>query len=66
MRSLPYLLFGGMAGVAGMLMLLTPETLHMKLPDTIEQAEQMSSALAPRTRSVTNIIVDNPRGAPAR
>ncbi|KAJ8723078.1 hypothetical protein PYW08_002990 [Mythimna loreyi] len=57
MRSLPYLLFGAMAGCAGLLMLLTPETLHMKLPDTIAQAEQMS--MAARTRKPTNIIVDN-------
>ena len=51
MKSLPYLLFGGMAGFAGMLMLLTPETLHMKLPDTIKQAEELGR----RTRETIDI-----------
>ncbi|KAJ8723073.1 hypothetical protein PYW08_002985 [Mythimna loreyi] len=41
MEALPYLLFGVMAGAAGLLMLLTPETLKTHLPDTIEQAENM-------------------------
>ncbi|XP_059057538.1 organic cation transporter protein-like [Achroia grisella] len=41
MASLPYLVFGAMAGCAGALMLLTPETLHMRLPDTVEQAEKI-------------------------
>lgn len=54
MKSLPYLLFGGMAGAAGLLMLLTPETLRIKLPDTIEQAEQMN--VATRTRQETDIL----------
>ncbi|CAH0682915.1 unnamed protein product [Spodoptera exigua] len=55
MKSLPYLLFGSLAGASGLLMLLTPETLHMKLPDTIAQAEQMT--LAGRTNKPTNLIV---------
>ncbi|KAJ8723077.1 hypothetical protein PYW08_002989 [Mythimna loreyi] len=41
MESLPYLVFGVMAGTSGLLMLLTPETLKAHLPDTIEQAENM-------------------------
>ncbi|XP_075975539.1 organic cation transporter protein-like [Anticarsia gemmatalis] len=41
MESLPYLIFGIMAGTAGLLMMLTPETLNTKLPDTIEQAENI-------------------------
>lgn len=56
MRSLPYLVFGAMAGCAGALMLLTPETLHMRLPDTVEQAENIIAA--PRTKHPTDIIVD--------
>lgn len=56
MQSLPYLLFGVMAAIAGMLMLLTPETLHIQLPDTIEQAEGI--AIAPRTTKATDIILD--------
>ncbi|XP_022828117.1 organic cation transporter protein-like isoform X3 [Spodoptera litura] len=54
MKSLPYILFGSLAGTSGLLMLLTPETLHMKLPDTIEQAEQMT--LASRSTKTTNLI----------
>ncbi|XP_037875285.1 organic cation transporter protein isoform X1 [Bombyx mori] len=42
MESLPYLIFGIMACTSGLLMLLTPETLRVKLPDTIEQAENIS------------------------
>ncbi|XP_073955325.1 organic cation transporter protein-like isoform X4 [Choristoneura fumiferana] len=56
MASLPYLVFGVMAGCSGALMLLTPETLRLRLPDTIQQAEAM--AVAPRTRKRTDIIVD--------
>ncbi|KAJ8716890.1 hypothetical protein PYW07_003517 [Mythimna separata] len=36
-----YVVFGVMAGISGLLMLLTPETLKTSLPDTIEQAENM-------------------------
>ncbi|XP_063534524.1 organic cation transporter protein-like isoform X1 [Cydia strobilella] len=56
MVSLPYLIFGVMAGISGGLMLLTPETLRLRLPDTIEQAEAM--VVAPRTSKRTDIIVD--------
>ncbi|CAH0675737.1 unnamed protein product [Chilo suppressalis] len=42
MPSLPYLLFGTMAGTSGLLMLLTPETLRARLPDTVHQAETIS------------------------
>uniref|UniRef100_A0A2A4K5P1 Major facilitator superfamily (MFS) profile domain-containing protein n=1 Tax=Heliothis virescens TaxID=7102 RepID=A0A2A4K5P1_HELVI len=49
MESLPYIVFGSMAGTAGLLMLLTPETLHVKLPDTIKQAEQLNMAVRSRT-----------------
>ena len=41
MEALPYLVFGIMAGAAGLLMMLTPETLKANLPDTIAQAENM-------------------------
>ncbi|CAK1555072.1 unnamed protein product [Leptosia nina] len=56
MESLPYLLFGIMAAAAGLLMLLTPETLHIQLPDTVKQAEGI--AIAPRSKKATDIIVD--------
>ncbi|KAM3955695.1 LOW QUALITY PROTEIN: organic cation transporter protein [Aphomia sociella] len=56
MKSLPYLVFGAMAGCAGALMLLTPETLHMRLPDTVHEAETI--ATAPRTKQPTDVIVD--------
>ncbi|XP_039754704.1 organic cation transporter protein-like isoform X1 [Pararge aegeria] len=54
MEALPYLLFGAMAAAAGLLMLLTPETLHARLPDTVRQAEAIA---APRSRT-TDVIVD--------
>ncbi|CAB3221783.1 unnamed protein product [Arctia plantaginis] len=41
MVSLPYLIFGVMAVTSGLLMCLTPETLGIKLPDTIEEAENI-------------------------
>ncbi|XP_049703483.2 organic cation transporter protein [Helicoverpa armigera] len=43
MEALPYLIFGVMATSAGLLMLLTPETLKAHLPDTIAQAEDMDN-----------------------
>lgn len=56
MEALPYLIFGIMSGTSGLLMLLTPETLRIRLPDTIQQAENIS--VAPRTKRTTDIIVD--------
>lgn len=41
MVSLPYLIFGVMAVTSGLLMLLTPETLGRKLPDTVQDAENI-------------------------
>lgn len=35
------LIFGSMATIAGLLALLFPETLNIKLPDTIEEAENI-------------------------
>ncbi|XP_049872664.1 organic cation transporter protein-like [Pectinophora gossypiella] len=40
-EQLPFVLFGGFALVAGLLVLLTPETLGTKFPDTIEEANDM-------------------------
>ncbi|XP_072932964.1 organic cation transporter protein-like [Epargyreus clarus] len=57
MESLPYLIFGVMAAASGLLMLLTPETLDVRLPDTVQQAETLDTA--PRTaHTTTDIIVD--------
>ena len=56
MEALPYLIFGIMAAASGLLMMLTPETLHIRLPDTVKQAE--SIAVAPRTRRATDVIVN--------
>ena len=42
MTSLPSLLFGCFSFVSGLLMLTSPETLNIKLPDTIEEAENIS------------------------
>lgn len=38
---LPLLLFGTVAFTAGLLSILLPETLGIKLPDTIEEAENI-------------------------
>jgi hypothetical protein len=43
MEALPNLLFGVMAGTAGLLMMLTPETLRLRLPDTVHQAETIAA-----------------------
>nr|KAG5711190.1 hypothetical protein BaRGS_004834 [Batillaria attramentaria] len=37
-RALPLIVFGGLAVTAGLLSLMLPETLHRKLPDTLEEA----------------------------
>nr|CAD7429241.1 unnamed protein product [Timema monikensis] len=41
MESLPLLLFGGMSLLSGALALFFPETLGTKLPDTVEEAENI-------------------------
>lgn len=41
--SLPLILFGAVALVAGLLALLLPETLGYKLPDTAEEAERIGN-----------------------
>ncbi|XP_071050913.1 organic cation transporter protein-like isoform X2 [Onthophagus taurus] len=40
-KPLPLVLFTGMAAIAGLLTLAFPETLNTKLPDTIEEAENI-------------------------
>ncbi|GBP53925.1 Organic cation transporter protein [Eumeta japonica] len=47
MPSLPYLLFGVMAACSALLMLLTPETLNVTLPDTVDQAEAIKNPAPP-------------------
>ncbi|XP_063826951.1 organic cation transporter protein-like [Ostrinia nubilalis] len=44
---LPSVLFGATALVAGALMLTTPETLNTRLPDTIQEAEQLAQKAPP-------------------
>lgn len=41
MESLPFLIFAGTAITSGLLILNFPETLNIKLPDTIEEAENL-------------------------
>ncbi|XP_013197795.1 organic cation transporter protein [Amyelois transitella] len=55
MESLPYLIFGAMAVTSGFLMLLMPETVNLRLPDTVAQAESMATR---RTKRPHDIIVD--------
>ena len=40
-KSLPFFLFGGISVASGLLILLIPETLNQKLPDTVEEAENL-------------------------
>ncbi|KPJ16068.1 Organic cation transporter protein [Papilio machaon] len=40
-EDLPFALFAGFALLSGILVLITPETLGTKLPDTMEEAEQI-------------------------
>ncbi|XP_068617222.1 organic cation transporter protein-like [Battus philenor] len=54
MASLPYLLFGVMSACSGFLMILTPETLSVNLPDTIQQAE----SIAVKEKKVTTLTVN--------
>ncbi|CAH2047621.1 unnamed protein product, partial [Iphiclides podalirius] len=42
-ESLPSVLFGSFALLSGLLIFTTPETLGTKLPDTMEEAEQLSN-----------------------
>lgn len=44
MDILPYLVIGGMAFSASILVLQLPETLKQKLPDTLAEAEQIGRA----------------------
>jgi OCT family organic cation transporter-like MFS transporter 4/5 len=40
-KALPFFLFGGIFVASGLLILLIPETLNQKLPDTVEEAESL-------------------------
>jgi len=40
-KALPFFLFGAISVASGLLILLIPETLNQKLPDTVEEAERM-------------------------
>ncbi|XP_077294523.1 organic cation transporter protein-like [Arctopsyche grandis] len=53
MPSLPALMFGSCSFISGLLMLTSPETLNIKLPDTIEEAENISKKpVSQRTKIV--------------
>ena len=41
-RPLPNVLYGSLGLVAGILALFLPETLGQKLPDTVEEAENLN------------------------
>lgn len=45
-KSMPTVIFGGMCVISSMLVLMLPETRNMRLPDTIEEAEQLSKMKA--------------------
>ncbi|KAJ2951329.1 hypothetical protein O0L34_g5730 [Tuta absoluta] len=48
--DLPFALFGVFALVAGLLVLITPETLGTKLPDTMQEAADLGTSTSPDTR----------------
>lgn len=50
---LPLLLFGTVAFTAGLLSVLLPETLGLKLPDTIEEAENLGTKTATDNENLT-------------
>jgi len=50
MPSLPFILFGTMGMIAGVLSLIFPETLGTKLPDTVWEAEKIGK----ETRKISN------------
>ena len=54
--SLPIFLFGVLITISGSLSLLLPETLHRKLPDTIEEVENPT-----RSQDEDDDCFDNPR-----
>lgn len=41
-KSMPTVIFGGMCFISSLLVLMLPETRNMRLPDTIEEAEELS------------------------
>ncbi|XP_026493102.1 organic cation transporter protein-like [Vanessa tameamea] len=41
-RSMPTVIFGGMCFLSSLLVIMLPETRNMRLPDTIEEAEELS------------------------
>lgn len=47
-KPLPVLIFGSLSVAAGLLALLLPETLHQKLPETIEDGEEFAKQNRPR------------------
>ncbi|XP_071114900.1 organic cation transporter protein-like [Haliotis cracherodii] len=49
-QILPMLVFGGVAFLAGLLVLLLPETLNKKLPETIKDAEKLGTNVTAENR----------------
>ncbi|XP_067674927.1 organic cation transporter protein-like [Haliotis asinina] len=47
-QILPMLVFGGVSFIAGLLVLLLPETLKAKLPETIQDAEELGTTTTPK------------------
>ncbi|KYN19974.1 Solute carrier family 22 member 5, partial [Trachymyrmex cornetzi] len=53
MPSLPLILFGSMSMIAGILSLIFPETLGLKLPDTVREAEEIGKSN--KTRKIPDL-----------
>lgn len=49
MEALPSILFGSTCIISALLMLSSPETLHLRLPETIEEAENLSTLVIDKT-----------------
>ena len=52
--SIPIVLFGASALISGLLAIMLPETAGTRLPDTIEECEEMAKAKTRRASKASN------------